>query len=310
VDLDHRPVTRIRLPAWRLGVLILALMLVTACSGPTPGSSSSLPPRSSTPTATQTPLPTETPDLSSPVGVIAMGHSGLTGEGTGDPLAPAFKNSWATGTAPEVNSVYLRLVAVRPETEGHVQNTATGGAPASALLGLTLSALQTVPVPALAIISTIDSDIQCDGTDPDHLPAFGMAVAKALDAISTASPNTRILVVGQLGRPRVDFVEQLVAHDPSVKPFLTGSGMCDFYDAAGKIVPAHFAALTAIIDAYEAEQARVCALVPHCATDEGARAAYVDKLENFSNDWNHLNVAGQAAEAELIWPVVAKLLEL
>ena len=38
------------------------------------------------------------------------------------------------------------------------------------------------------------------------------------------------------------------------------------------------------------------------------RAKYVDKLENFSPDWNHLNVRGQAAEAELIWPVVQKLL--
>jgi hypothetical protein len=86
--------------------------------------------------------------------------------------------------------------------------------------------------------------------------------------------------------------------------------MGDFYDSAGNIVPAHFEALTAIIDAYEAEQGRVCALVPHCVTDKGVRAAYVDKLENFSSDWNHLNVRGQAAEAELIWPVVAKLLEL
>jgi hypothetical protein len=137
-----------------------------------------------------------------------------------------------------------------------------------------------------------------------------MAVAAALDAISTASPNTRILVVGQLGRPSVGFVEELVAHDPSVKPYLTGSGVCDFYDAAGKIVPEHFEALIAIIGTYEAEQARVCALVPHCSTDAGARAAYVDKLGNFSSDWNHLNVHGQAAEAELIWPAVSRLLGL
>ena len=305
----HRPASRGRIPARSLGLLIIAtVVLVTACSGSTPGSSSSGLP--STSSASLIPLPTATPDLSSPVGVIAMGHSGLTGEGTGDQPQAKVENSWATGNAPDVNSVYLRLVAARPETEGHLQNTASGGAPASLLLGQTQSALSVVPVPALAIISSIDSDIQCDGTDPDHIPEFGMAVAAALDAISTASPNTRILVVGQLGRPRVDFVEELVAHDPSVKPYLTGSGMCDFYDSAGKIVPEHFEALTAIIDAYEAEQARVCALVPHCATDEGARAAYVDKLENFSSDWNHLNVRGQAAEAELIWPVVAKLLEL
>ncbi len=68
--------------------------------------------------------------------------------------------------------------------------------------------------------------------------------------------------------------------------------------------------MTKIIDSYEAEQARVCAAVTNCRTDQGARAAYTDKLENFTHDWNHLNVAGQASEAKLIWPVVADFLEL
>lgn len=35
-----------------------------------------------------------------------------------------------------------------------------------------------------------------------------------------------------------------------------------------------------------------------------------DKLDNFTGDWNHLNVAGQAFEAKLIWPVVADFLHL
>src|SRR5688572_30402943 len=64
-----------------------------------------------------------------PVGVIAIGHSGLTGENSDSerPFQPALENSWATGTNPEVNSIYLRLSEVHPETEGHVANTAVGG---------------------------------------------------------------------------------------------------------------------------------------------------------------------------------------
>jgi hypothetical protein len=54
----------------------------------------------------------------------------------------------------------------------------------------------------------------------------------------------------------------------------------------------------------------VCATVPNCRTDNGVRAAYVDRLENFSSDWSHLNVRGQAAAAELIWPVVVAQLQL
>ena len=71
-----------------------------------------------------------------------------------------------------------------------------------------------------------------------------------------------------------------------------------------------FATLTSIIEDYETEQARVCATVPNCRTDDGARAAYVDRLENFSSDRNHLNVRGQAEIAEITWPAATALLEL
>jgi hypothetical protein len=40
------------------------------------------------------------------------------------------------------------------------------------------------------------------------------------------------------------------------------------------------------------------------------RAAYTDTFANFTSDWNHINVRGQAQEANLIWPAVAGLLHL
>jgi hypothetical protein len=172
------------------------------------------------------------------------------------------------------------------------------------------AALRIVPHPALVIISTIDNDIRCDGTDAQHVPEFGAAVKKALDVITLASPDSKILVVGQAGRPSAAFLEELVAHDPSVKQTLTGSGICDFFDQNGNLVQRNLETLTAVINGYEAEEARVCATVPQCSTDGGVRAAYQDKLENFSSDWNHLNVRGQAAEASLIWPVVTSILGL
>ena len=301
-------------PASQVGLALAILVAIAGCSATPAGSAA---------TASAEPTPTGAPSavapsasaapstaLGPPVGVIAMGHSGLTGEGTGGQYEAVFENSWATGSSPEVNSVYLRLTKVRPETVGHVANTAHGGADAAELLEMTRMALQTVPRPALAIISTIDNDIRCDGTDGEHVPELGASVRGALEAITAASPNTKILVVGQFGRPSIPFVQKLVAHDPAVKASLSGVGRCDFFDMDGKVVPKNFETLTGIIDAYEAEQARVCGAFPNCRTDGGARAAYVDVLENFSPDWAHLNVKGQAAEASLIWPVVEDLLGL
>jgi hypothetical protein len=255
---------------------------------------------------------TTTAAVETPSGVIAIGHSGLTGENS-DPNRPgqeARENSWATGTNPEVDSIYQRLIAVRPETEGHVANTAQAGAPAALLAGQAEAALAQVPAPALVIIQTIDGDITCDGIVADNVAEFGASVAEALDVIQATSPSSRILMVGQLGRPDPAFLEELVSADPTVKPSLTGTGPCDFFDPAGDLVEENLETLTRVIDSYEAEQERLCAAAPHCRTDGGARAAYVDELENFTSDWNHLNVRGSARAAEIVWPAVLALLEL
>jgi len=258
------------------------------------------------PTAS-TPSPS---DLAGVVGVVAIGHSGLTGAGSDSTGEAVPENSWATGTAPEVDSVYSRLVAVRPENAGQVANTAVGGTASDMLVSQAASALKTVPNPLLLIISTIDNDIQCDGTDAENVPAFGANLAEALELVTTASPETTILVVGQLGRPSMSFVQTVADKDPRVTSWWSGSGPCDLFNLEGDLVPGNFEGITAIIEGYEAEQMTVCAQFVQCHTDGGVRAAYVDALENFSNDWSHLNIQGQAAEAELIWPVVVSLLDL
>jgi len=242
----------------RLAALAAATIVagvVTACGGS--GSSAQA--------GAETSTTSNASDPSSPVGVIALGHSGLTAENSdpAQPGAPIPENSWATGMSPQ-----------------------------------------------LVIIQTIDNDIRCDGTDARNLPAFGAGVKQVLTSLTSASPESEILMVGQLGRPSPAFIRRLVAVHPDAKAELSGSGVCAFYDEHGKLNPKGFAGLTAIIDSYEAEQARACAAFPQCHTDGGVRAEYQDTLLNFSDDLNHLNVRGQAAEAALIWPVVADILDL
>jgi lysophospholipase L1-like esterase len=245
------------------------------------------------------------------VGIIAIGHSGLTGNNA-DPARPEEDTkefSWATGAVPEVNSIYQRLMAIRPETEGHVFNAAVGGAVSDTLAEQAGVAPSAVPAPALVIVQTIDNDIRCDGTDADRVDDFGDNVAGALRVITESSPRSRIVMVSSFGRPDPGIISTIIAAHPDLKPLVTGSGVCDFYNPAGELVPESFAALISILEGFEAEQARVCAAVPQCSTDGGAATRFEDTIDDYSDDYIHLNVGGLARLAEHLWPVIAAQLE-
>ena len=248
-----------------------------------------------------------------PLGLIALGHSALTGENSdpGRPGAEAKENSWATGTAPGLGSIYQRMVELRPETEGHVANTASGGASADLLAGQAQRALEAVPRPELAIIESIDDDIRCDGTDADHVEEFGASIRAVLHVITDASPQTKVLLVSQPGRPAVELkgMASVITSNPSAKAVYTGPAPCGMYDdTTGKLVPSRVRALTGIIAAYEAEQARVCTEFPTCSTDEGAPASFRRSPDLVSSDFNHLNPAGLAEIAAAVWPAVQRVL--
>jgi len=295
-------------------VLLNVVVLISACA-PKVESTSVSPivpqPTSTSASATSGDNSTSEEVSSGPIGIIAIGHSGLTAYRT-DPNQPdhdAKANSWATGTNPEINSIYQRLLAVHPEITDQVSNMAQGGTEAIELAGQARTALQLVPEPELVIIQTIDNDIRCDGTDADNLKAFGHSVENALNVIVEASPNSRILMVSQPGRP-AEYAAAL-ENNPDAKAVVTGMGMCDLFDPDGKLNQEHVATITAIIESYEAEQARVCATVPQCSTDNGAFATYVDDITRLvPDDWAHLSAEGQARLAEIIWPVISNLLEL
>jgi hypothetical protein len=255
-------------------------------------------------------IETRTSEPGPPIGVVAIGHSGVMGWNLDPdvPNAPANEFSWATGTAPELRSIYQRIVERIPEAEGHVVNAGAGSAPASLLASQARRALDELPRPAIVLVQTIDGDIRCDGTDEAHVPEFGAAVAKALDVITERSPDSRILVLGQLGRPAgyLPVIEDV----PEVVAFLTGTEPCSMFEPSGEVATERVAVLTAIIEAYEAEQSRVCAAYPQCRDDGGLLATWVDTAEIYSDDWSHLSVAGHAAKAEMVWPIVAGMLEL
>jgi hypothetical protein len=202
-----------------------------------------------------------------------------------------------------VNSIYARLVAADPAYKGHVANAATGGAPSSALAAQAEQVLSQVPRPALVIVATVDGDIRCDGTDSDNVATFGSAVHDAFAIIADTSPETKIVIVSQRGRP-TGYAAMLEELDETERE--TGSGVCDMFDpSTGARDEKHIGTLTDIIEAYEAEASRVCDEFPTCFTDGGLLATLEENPDFYADDLNHLNAQGQAWMAESIWPVVA-----
>ena len=246
------------------------------------------------------------------VGIVALGHSGLTGHNA-DPDAPgtpAPENSWATGTNPEIASVYTRLVEQRPETEGMVANEAEGGAVVGDVLEQARTAFETVPNPALVIVQALDNDLTCEGDAATNAELFGASLADALEYVSTEAPGAHIFVVGWTGRPNQRTIEQIIAENPELREQAGGPGPCDFYTESGDLNADAFANLTEVIETYEAVQAEVCAAVPLCVTDDGAAAAYDDTIDKVSNDFVHLNTLGLTDFAGLMWPRIAETLGL
>lgn len=293
----------LRRPHWTWCGLVLALMVSAGCTDASDGPAGS--PIASTTMATAT--VTSTPQ--DPVGIIAIGHSALTGNNA-DPARPGKDTkelSWATGTMAEVNSIYRRLVTIRPETEGNVFNAAVGGAASDTLPEQAEVALAAVPAPAIVIVETIDNDIRCDGNDAGRVGRFGENVGNALRVITEASPQSRILMLSSFGRPDAEIIGAIIAVRPDLKRLLTGTGVCDFYNPAGELAPEGFAGFISILESFEAEQARVCATVPQCSTDGGAATRFEDTIADYSDDYIHLNVGGLARLAEAMWPVVEAL---
>ena len=222
------------------------------------------------------------------------------------------ENSWATGTNPDVNSIYQRLIEVHSETEGHVAHTAVGGGASSQLTGQALLALQDVPTPELVIIQTIDNDQNSCPVDEGEVTYFGDNLSDALDLIVDKSPQSRILLVTGFIRPDPAYDEQAIAAYPELEAESTGTpGECGTpFLAPGEVNMAFFDMLTTRIEAFEAEQQRRCDAVPQCSTDAAVRAPFFFTLDHSNPNLDHMNVRGMAKMAELEWPVVVDVLQL
>jgi hypothetical protein len=231
--------------------------------------------------------------------MVVLGHSGATGYDSPGGAA----NSWATGTNPEVDSIYLRLLATHPALEGHNYNVAVNGSEVDDLVRQAQVAVEKDPVPDLFLIQTVDNDIRCDGSDEANYEPFGSTLGEALDIIADGAPDADVVIVSSPWGTVQNYTEVLAA-TPDGIAHVAGDGPCDTLDATGAQRPEAIAHQQEVIDAYLAQVQQACAEHLQCRYDDGAFRNVVITAGDLSPDFNHASIAGHAKLAAVVWPVV------
>ncbi len=318
----------------RIHSLLPVFLLVAACASPASppaapsvkGASSASPtvaasPSSPSVAATSSPLPSAAspsattspsavaPSASSasetgPGGIVVIGHSGATGWNS-DPANPGVDvkaNSWATGSNPDVDSIYLRSLATDPTLEGKAWNYAISGSEVTSLLAQANRVVTTNPTADLVLVQSIDNDIRCDGTDSENYEPYRASLTQVVDTLTQGMPKARIFFVSQWADVKTyDRVAFSLPPD-----HLAGDGPCDTVDPkTKKIVPAKETSFQGLVDDYFGIVTEVCARYPTCKTDAGANQDMDLVAEDLTPDMNHLSVAGHAKMAALEWKALS-----
>ena len=291
-------------PSRAAAVTVIAslVILTAACSDTSPGSQAGATSSPAT-TAAGASATGSVPYVGYPDSILVLGHSGATGESS-DPAQQGVEvreNSWATGTNPAVNSLYLRLLSVHPQIKGHNVNLARGGATVDQLVGQAQEAVTQKPINPLVVIQIMDNDIACPATSNDYA-AFASTFASALHTLDAGLPSSRLFVVSQFGSPATG----VKALTPAQRVSAGGTGPCAGLDPRGQVVPKELARLEGIIHQYEARLKAGCLKVTRCRYDQGAFGDVVDHPEYIAPDLNHFSIKGHAKAAAVAWAAMKK----
>lgn len=296
-----RPLTNVWKPPdsmRSLGIVpssILGIVLLASCDGaatPSPAPPSASPQPTSAPTSIA-----GTPGY--PSSIVVLAHSGATGENS-DPKQPGIEvrgNSWATGTNPDAQSLYLRILAKNPAIEGNNVNLAHGSATVQDLVVMAGQAVDLDPQPDLIVIQIMDADMVCPAEDSDYA-SFRTTFEEALSVLTEGAPDADVFVVSQFGSP--SNVENVQPTQAERRPF-GGTGPCAFIGLQGEIVQKELERLEDVIHGYEAQLEAGCERFERCHYDGGAFGRIVDQRSYWSSDFNHFSIEGHAKAAAVAW---------
>ena len=240
--------------------------------------------------------------------IVVIGHSGATGydsdAGTVEAssrqnAADGRENSWATGTNPAVDSIYLRLAAKSPEYSGHQFNLAADGATVTDMIGQADYLPQVHPAPAVVFVQGGDNDMKCDGTDAQNYAQFQASFTTLLHDIATHAPKASIYVLS-MTISAADYAN-VIAGLPSVKAQNSGGSPCAPFDVNGNKSASGIAYQQDDIDHYDDAMAAACATVPTCRYDNDAMQHLNVVPADMAEDGNHLSVSGLRKYSDLVW---------
>ena len=237
-----------------------------------------------------------------PNSIAVLGHSGATGESS-DPAQPGVEvreNSWATGTNPEVNSLYLRILSQNPAIKGNNTNLAQGSARVEELASQADELLQTAPKPELIVIQIMDNDMVCPAA-ATTLSAFRLKLTSTLRKLAKGAPDSALFVVSQFGSP-TDELKTLTATDRAT---MGGTGPCDYINQAGKSIPRKVLRLEKAVHDYEAQLNGACQRVRQCTYDGGAFGRAINRRDYGVADF-HFSVKGHAKASAVAWSALTR----
>jgi lysophospholipase L1-like esterase len=238
-----------------------------------------------------------------PSSMDALGGSVTVGFNTDcpDPWTDCPDNSWATGTNPAVDSVYLRLLALNPQLRDHNANDAESG---TTMANLDQQAQNAVSRDAELVLIAMGTNDACGGRSVmTEVSVFRDEFTTAMDTLTAGLPGARVhvLSIPDLYQrwqsfhtiPRAVKAWRSIPFCPTLLTHPTSNAPADV---------ARRAAVRARVLDFNSVLARVCAEYPRCTTDGGAAfRAPVTAAEFSTHDYWHPNIAGQATLARLVW---------
>ena len=239
-------------------------------------------------------------DSAYPSSVVVLGHSGTTGAGSDpdNPMADIRENSWATGTNPEVDSVYERIVAENPAAKGHVANFGIDGSDVTSLPSQAALAAEVKPAPELVLIQSIDNDMRCDGTDSQNFQPYRQRLTAVMDQLTSDLPDAEVFFVSQWASVK-EYDRTIMKID---RGHIAGTGPCDTYNHETKrLDPKRERYLQRLVDRYWAIVTSVCEQYENCRTDGGIMQTMKLDKDDLVGDLNHLTVSGHHKMAALAW---------